>query len=205
MASLSSITDWPTLTVALVGVLLYVVAERDRLGITKRTASADNEGKPLAPSEPYVRVLAAIYSRVLIGIVFGVALGNTYAGLVSGSFRDEGSGLFQTQLAMQWAALAVSAVALSTVFSIAYGRAYASWTSRFVGWTERLVFSFVGFGVIFLFAWFDYDRQAETYHLATVSLVNVVMSSAVFLVAGFPSTPVDWAVALVNKRSLAGR
>jgi hypothetical protein len=213
MTSWGSVPEWLEVLFAFIAFLGFVKVEREKLATAKGTVSGDSMGSASSPdnevnhgslTELYVGARAGLYSRILIGIVFGIALGSIYSWVLAGSFQDGEPPSYATKLTMEYAALAASAIALSTFLSLVFFHAGASWTSMFVHWTERLIFSFLGFGVIFLFAWIGNDYQAKTYYLYSDFLINVLMSSLLFLLIGFRSTPVDRLTVLVNQ-SLAGR
>ncbi len=144
MINWGSIPDWLSVAIALVALMAFFIAERDRL-VLKRRNSGNRHGndsfldgidKEQAKSaETSIDIRAELYSRILLGTILGGALSPIFAGVYAH---------------VATTVVVLLAFTLSSLLTFIYFRAYSGWKSVFVHWAERLAISFVGFSVIAL-------------------------------------------------------
>lgn len=203
-----TIPDWINVVIALFAFVGFIIVERERLIFKLRNDPQNKVENSFTPTnaenrkpdflEDTVDFRAGLYSRILVGIILGLALGPIYSWAFSGLLQtNEGSdyALNSTRLI----ATVVSAFAFSTLLSFVHLRTSPRWASGFVHWVERLALSFFGFALILNNA--DIGVQLHNdgvnnliYHLDYDSFSNLIICVIMFIIVGFPSTPIDWII-----------
>jgi hypothetical protein len=210
MSIWGNIPEWLSVVIALLALLGFTVGERERSILRKRNIASDNENNlssvvgennQNAITENDIDIRAELYSRILIGIMLGVALGPLFSWVCSGSFQGDFyySLPYKSQVTSKAMINVFSAIILSTLLSFVYFRVNPRLTSIFVHWAERFVFSYVGFWFILLFAYVEPDSETHIYFLHTETFRNILICVITFMLVGFSSTPIDWIIYLTSK------
>jgi len=207
MMNWGSVPDWLSVLLAFLALLGFVIVERERLILGKRSlnntsensgSESDTENGQSRLTENNVDNRAKLYSRILIGIIFGVALSPIFSWASSGLFPTDQYN-YDIRNTAETTLTALFSIILSLLLTFIYFRAYRRLASVFVHWAERLAFSYLGFWVILGFSWWRQSSTTDIYYIEPFPITTVLTSVIMFLLIGFPSTPIDWIIYLVGK------
>jgi len=199
-----SVADWLNVTFAGISLFILYITQRDKL-LSRRSNRNNNlpDGEEDAEAhipERHIQIRTELYSRILIGIVFGIALSPLFALVSSKLFPAIEEYNYSAQNNAQTLLAVVFAVIMSFLLTFVYYSAYPQWESVFVHFVERLAVSFIGFWIVLAgFSSWDKNPMTDVVSISTYPLENVITSVILFLLIGFSTTPIDWLVSLVAK------
>jgi len=187
-----TIPDWINVAIAFLALLLFVIVEKEKIVLKKNLSN--NQSSTIIESG--VKIRAELYSRIFIGTIIGLSLTPIYSWVFSELSQDE-----IINFEIEGTAIVISAIILSTITSFIYFKFYATWASIFVHWIERLVISYFFFFYIFLSIFPTKNIETSKYYLHYDTFFNVPSCIFMFLLIGFPSTPMDWIIRIARHSS----
>lgn len=203
-----SIPDWLSFFVALISLINLFAVERAKSNpeicnsnSTPCYEVVQSKIEDYLPGlkETDIEFRAALYSRALIGIIFGIALSPTLSWL-SIKFFSHNDYDFSFRSNAESTLIILFSIFLSIFLTLIYFRTYQKWTTIFVRWAERFAISYISFFVIVsIFSYWGYHSDLKIYYINSYRFVNIPICIIMFILISFSSTPIDWIINLKNK------
>jgi hypothetical protein len=197
-----TISDLISIIISAVALVLFVIVERNKLGLGKKRKPSKGKisESQLQLSEPElidIEARAQLYSRILIGVILGISLGNLYVRYANTHLQSlEGNYYFHL----------TAASLLSLALTLLFIRNSPSLLSFFVHFSERFliiyyylykVSSFVVCDRIFMV-----DGSVEIKCRNHFWLENLLATVALMILISYPVTPFDWALSLSKRKKI---
>jgi hypothetical protein len=194
------LASWISAVATVVSLILFVVAERSKLNFRRKNQQQNSPPSTLINVNSDDNLRSLIYTRILIGIIIGLALDRFCVWL----FLNYGKvSIFQFQLGqLNLGTLRVSlsfsfAILLGTFFSFVYIRFSPGIQLFFNHWFERTIIS-----LIFMSTFFgNYDVYFNDYGptLTHNTYSSIIIIALLIVLISFSATPMDFILNRIKK------
>jgi hypothetical protein len=147
-----SVPGWISVAIAFAALFLFLIVERDRLVLKQakekandsdQASASNSKRKEGAAASLRTNLRAALYSRILIGVILGIALIPIYSVAFSGLYTSDSAHDYSAIRDTMTLVNLLAGISLSTIVSFVYLRTHDSWSGMFVSWVERFAIAFV--------------------------------------------------------------